>query len=371
MYRIVASASSGVPISSVAFTGPGELVTGTVTGALVTWGLDQSELVPKAEITGRADHLTDGVVALTAASDRKTLAVSTFHNRISVYRVAGDAGASTGAEGDEDTQVSTSSEPTGANGAGAKTSEFELTDVLSVPNTRPWKLKFDPSNCNTLFASTSHGGVVRWDLQDADAEEPEYAYGTAPPAADKAPGGEAPAESSDGPAFASALDVSVDGTLLAVGHVDGAIAVSHATRGDAQEPKAVLQTKVTGSVRCVAFNTDGDLLLVASSLGVVYLFDVVGGELLRTFAGHEGAVQCVVPNPAGQYFSTGDVFGRVRVWDLKTAECVHQWEAGSAVLDMAYAPDGSLIAIADGSGTVQVCTVATPEVVHKLPAKKT
>ena len=64
----------------------------------------------------------------------------------------------------------------------------------------------------------------------------------------------------------------------------------------------------------------------------------------------------------------GDSLGCVRVWDLKSLECQHQWELARdkrnelsrSVLSLSYAADGTKLAAVDAAGGLHACLVAVP-----------
>lgn len=74
----------------------------------------------------------------------------------------------------------------------------------------------------------------------------------------------------------------------------------------------------------------GGNLVSASSDGILRLWDVGTGKLVRALRGHRGTVTCLAWGAAGQAVS-GGADGVLRLWDLATASVVHEFPAGRTV----------------------------------------
>jgi hypothetical protein len=107
---------------------------------------------------------------------------------------------------------------------------------------------------------------------------------------------------------ASALAVDRRATTVAVGGGDGAVGVWHGTTG---EP---LDRVMTGAgVESLAFQPDGDVLVVGGADGTVRLYALPGGALVRYLSGHLGPVRSVAVTPGG-WVATADEAHVVRLW---------------------------------------------------------
>lgn len=72
------------------------------------------------------------------------------------------------------------------------------------------------------------------------------------------------------------------------------------------------------------------------------------GERLGTYQGHQGAVWTVDVSPNTIILATGSADNTVRLWNIKTGECVKVWEFPTAVKRVAFSPDGSkLLAVTE------------------------
>lgn len=87
------------------------------------------------------------------------------------------------------------------------------------------------------------------------------------------------------------------------------------------------------------------------------------GERLGTYNGHQGAIWTVDVSPNTVLLATGSADNTVRLWNIKTGECVKVWEFPTAVKRVAFSPDGSkLLAVTEKRmgflGTIAVLDIA-------------
>jgi WD40 repeat protein/DNA-binding SARP family transcriptional activator len=134
------------------------------------------------------------------------------------------------------------------------------------------------------------------------------------------------------------LAVSPDGTRLAVGFVDDAdIALYDLVTGEPVTVLAGHDWSVTG----VAFSPDGDRLASVSVDGIVRLWNVDAGEVLRTFTSPAG-LSAVSFSPDGSRLATGGDNGIVRVWHVDSGEEMLTLPGHTGfVANVAFTPDGN------------------------------
>lgn len=72
------------------------------------------------------------------------------------------------------------------------------------------------------------------------------------------------------------------------------------------------------------------------------------GERLGTYAGHQGAIWTVDVSPNTVLLATGSADNTVRLWNVKTGECVKVWDFPTAVKRVEFSPDGTkLLAVTE------------------------
>lgn len=102
------------------------------------------------------------------------------------------------------------------------------------------------------------------------------------------------------------------------------------------------------SLNQIKFNRDGDLLFSVAKDKIVCAWWSANGERLGTYNGHQGAIWTVDVSPNTQLLATGSADNTVRLWNVKTGECVKVWDFPTAVKRVEFTPDGSrLLAITE------------------------
>ncbi|EEA19025.1 translation initiation factor eIF3 subunit [Talaromyces marneffei ATCC 18224] len=102
------------------------------------------------------------------------------------------------------------------------------------------------------------------------------------------------------------------------------------------------------SLNQIKFNRDGDLLFSVAKDKIVGVWFAANGERLGTYAGHQGAIWTVDVSPNTVLLATGSADNSVRLWNIKTGECVKVWEFPTAVKRVEFSPDGSqLLAVTE------------------------
>src|SRR5450759_1421147 len=107
--------------------------------------------------------------------------------------------------------------------------------------------------------------------------------------------------------------------------------------------------QVTGSaLTSLSFSPDGQLL--ATSAGDVQSTDTsaqlwtVGGENVATLVGHRAPVTCLAWSPDGQLVASGSRDGTVHLWD-RNGRLVRTLAGSDPVFSLAWSPDGAILAV--------------------------
>ena len=134
---------------------------------------------------------------------------------------------------------------------------------------------------------------------------------------------------------------------------DGSAAARRVSR-----PARLLRTLShhAAGVRCVAFSPSGDLLASAEDEVGVYLWQVPGGENLRTIHPRTRTVTGLAFSPDGRQLVSAGTGGRLLwLWDTATGSPVQKLAGHTAgVFDVSFSPDGGLLASGGSDQTVRL-----------------
>lgn len=149
------------------------------------------------------------------------------------------------------------------------------------------------------------------------------------------------------------LAVSARTKSVARGQKDGSVTIARAGRSP-----QVLRTGDAG-VTALGFSPDETLLATGDAKGVVLLWELTSGRMLRKFLGHENQITSVMFSPGGKLLLTASTDHQARIWDVKTAEARHviRWHFGP-VGGASFSPDGRWFVTA-GPGSAVVGSVST------------
>jgi WD40 repeat protein len=182
----------------------------------------------------------------------------------------------------------------------------------------------------------------------------------------------------DGTVFATSGGVngvafSPDGKILVTADGDGTIRMLNPATGRPLRVPLLAGSR-RGGVRCVVFSPDGKILASAEADGTVRFWDPVTGKPLRaplpadTSAGGviNGGVNELAFSPDGKTLATADADGTVGLWDPATGKPLRgpllaftsplgvMNGTDGGVWDVAFSPDGKILASADADGRVRL-----------------
>jgi cytochrome c len=125
-----------------------------------------------------------------------------------------------------------------------------------------------------------------------------------------------------------------------------------------------------GPVKALAASASGKMILSGSfdySMMSWDVNDARGPKILKRVTDHDGAVNAVIALPDGNRAVTGSDDGLVRVIDLLTGEVLHVFKGHEhKVVGLSLSPDGSMVASASWDRTVHVWSLNDLKLVHVL-----
>jgi serine/threonine protein kinase/WD40 repeat protein len=156
---------------------------------------------------------------------------------------------------------------------------------------------------------------------------------------------------------------SPDATYVLTGAADGVIHVWN-TR-DGTESKRF--TGHTGLVSCLAISSDGQRCISGSSDKTVKVWDLDAATragtasdapvLFLNYTAHTTPVQSVCLSPDGKFAVSASEDGIVHLWEVDTGAEVRSNNFQNPVKSVAFAPDGSVVAIAHNNAATKNITV--------------
>jgi WD40 repeat protein len=131
-------------------------------------------------------------------------------------------------------------------------------------------------------------------------------------------------------------------------------------------------------VRALAMSPDGKLLASSGDDPTIQVWELETGKLVASLRDHTDWVLCLAFAPDGKALASGGYDGLVRLWDAGSGKKVRDLSAApvpppkqppevSAVLSLAFSPDGKTVAIGSADGLIRLANVADGKMVRALP----
>ncbi len=214
-----------------------------------------------------------------------------------------------------------------------------LVQTLEGPTDMVSGVTFDPTG-TTLAATSRDGTVRRWDVQSGEPQDTLFTAPTDP--------------NTGQPFWTTGIAYSPDGSLVAVGLVNGAVSVLDASDGR----EVYAEDNHTGwiVIRGLAFSPDGEVLASASLDGLVRLWNPRTGEEYTTFD-HRGAQAFGLAwHPDGdRIVSSSDTSGEVLITNARTGELEQLLPlAQGSIQALAYSKFGRMLGTSGINGVIRV-----------------
>lgn len=120
-----------------------------------------------------------------------------------------------------------------------------------------------------------------------------------------------------------------------------------------------------------AFSPKSETVLTSGRDNHAYLWNAGTGQLLKTFEGHEGSIDCLSFTPDGARIATGSEDCTARLWDVETGAQLRVLEGHEGrVTTVTFSPDGKTLFTAAQDGSFRLWDVETGavlRVVHLRP----
>lgn len=122
------------------------------------------------------------------------------------------------------------------------------------------------------------------------------------------------------------------------------------------------------SVLCVAFNPDGHFLASGDTEGQLYVRQLPGGQVVQTRAAHQSWTRGITFSPDSTRLASGSHDFTVKIWDLRTGQCLHTLQHDNLTGRVAWSPDSHQLASVCFDQNLRIWDTYTGECLHVLQA---
>lgn len=160
----------------------------------------------------------------------------------------------------------------------------------------------------------------------------------------------------------STLDLSPDGRLVATGSESGDVEIWET--GTSRRVAALRGH--TYSVTAVAFSSDGNIVVTGDTDGNAKLWDLTTRSERGDY-GQPGFINHVAISPDGQWLASASAEKRVRVWNLKDANVIHDLRSFKrAPSALGFSPDGATLAVVSADKTLRLWNLSRSQARQRL-----
>lgn len=158
---------------------------------------------------------------------------------------------------------------------------------------------------------------------------------------------------------------NANGDIIATGSNDKLIKVLRFDEGNLQSSPYEMELAIhNATVRDLAFvNTAGSLPLLASGGaggGLIHMSDCWTGQTVSSLRGHNGNIMTIFASPQANLLCSGSADKSVRLWDLRLPKCIDVLSSSSCVTSVCfnYGTDPMLLASAHENGQCVIYDVS-------------
>lgn len=98
----------------------------------------------------------------------------------------------------------------------------------------------------------------------------------------------------------------------------------------------------SGPLSAIAITPDGAYAMSATGKGL-FLWELSSGSCLRGFTGHSDTIRSVAVTPDGQTAASGGLDGSVRIWNLRSGDCVKILRSTEGIVGLRISDDGKFL----------------------------
>lgn len=121
-----------------------------------------------------------------------------------------------------------------------------------------------------------------------------------------------------------------------------------------------LEVEQDAFISSVAFSPSSTYLAAGDDSGIVTIFDLASGEIIKSLEGHSDTVSGVSFSPDESFIATGSYDGTVRLWLTENGRQIGEFHGHSGrVLDVKFSPDGSVVASSGMEGTIRLWDIGS------------
>lgn len=117
----------------------------------------------------------------------------------------------------------------------------------------------------------------------------------------------------------------------------------------------------------LSLSRDGKTLVTAGTDGVVRVWDIASGQVMRTLNGHTNAIYKAELSPDEKLIASSSRDLTARIWDASTGREIHRLTGFKcSVKSVAFSPDGRMLATVGNEGMLKVWDVETGKELKSL-----